>query len=616
MCGFIAIISKGEKPVSVEQLQRMSQDIIHRGPDDFGMWTQDWCGLAFRRLSILDLSEHGHQPMIDPTGEYVIVYNGEVYNYQSLRSHLQSEGILFSSTSDTEVVLQSYIRWGEECVSKFVGMFACIILHIPTRRIFIARDQLGIKPLYWTENRDFIFLASEIKAFRHAVAFSLNEASLYEQLLFRYVSGTGTPFKNIYKLLQGTYWRFEQGAAPQMYRYYNVTDSLKTKSLMSEQELLPRLEELLKESIRLHTASDVGYNIQLSGGVDSSFITAVLATDWEQQLDTFSITLQDREFDESQYQQMVVARYATRHHDYRLSDVEFDAALEKATWHMDIPIVHLGCVFLMVLCHESVHNSKVILTGEGADELFGGYSRYIIDKKTKLAQQLKRLGFCAAMFPSLPYFNGLKNRMNRSTLDSSLYVSKPDMVSFFEGIPENLHFRENTIRSMVSYRDQLFAHDQTCYLCSLLDRQDKMSMAASVEARVPFCNHLLFEMINPVPDSVKFRGNRTKSLLKTVAEHYLDASLLHRKKIGLVLPLGRWLRSGPLSERLSLLTDQTARDRGFYNHKNIVAAIDAHRQNRRDYGNYLSILIMFEVWMRMFIDDPFRYRGDANVSFS
>ena len=607
MCGFVTIISKNNKPISKEIVKRMTDDIIHRGPDDSGYWLSDWCGIGFRRLSIIDLSEHGHQPMLDPSRTYVIAYNGELYNYSILRKKLQREGVIFFSTSDTEVVLQAFIHWGEACLEKFTGMFAFIIVNIPTKEVFVARDHLGIKPLYYSENNDFIFFSSEIKSLRHVMAFELNHDVLYEQLVYRYVSGPATPFKNIYKCLPGSSSKIIFGNYPQWNSYYDLTSSLDYRENIGEKKFLHILENSLRESIKLHTASDVGFNVQLSGGVDSSFITAILSKDLEQHLDTFSITLDDTYFDESKYQKMVSSSYFTKHHEIRVNDKLFAESLERATWHMDVPIVHMGCVFLMVLCHHSKEDSKVILTGEGADELFGGYSRYYLDKTTHLVLALKRLGIRGNWLPPLSFFAGLKKRLSAKVIDRQLYFQKEDITSCFYNLRENTGYRDDDVESHGSYLSQMLAHDQKCYLSSVLDRQDKMSMAASVEARVPFCNHRLFDMVNPIPDSLKFKGNLPKYLLKKIAETYLDKSLLYRRKNGLNLPLDKWLRKGPLSERLSLLTDQTARQRGFYNHNRIEAAIDDHMQGKSNNAKYLSPMLTFEIWMRMFIDNPFSY---------
>lgn len=604
MCGFVAVFAKQDRPIPGGVIEHMTDDIVHRGPDDVGFWSEDWFELGFRRLSILDLSERGHQPMVDPTGNYVIVFNGEVYNFAELREKLEHQGVRFHSSGDTEVVLQAYIHWGEACLAEFIGMFAFIIVKISTREVFIARDQLGIKPLYYVESQDFFCFSSEIKAFRHVTDFELNHEALYEQLVFRYVAGESTPFRHVRKLLPGSCWHMRQGASPCQKVYYDVTHSLKLKQKVEKKGYLSTLEDGFRQSIQLHTASDVGFNVQLSGGVDSSFITAALTE--EQPLDTFSIVFEDEQWDESKYQRLVTERYGTRHHEFLVDDTLFSDALEKATWHMDVPIVHLGCVLLMLLCQQSVQNSKVILTGEGADELLCGYTRYRLNLKTRTALILQKFGLSDRILFALPHFAEL-GRFLGNVIDTQVFFDKPTMLTCFQELPQNTTYRDEMVQSQDSYVAKLLAHDQTCYLASLLDRQDKMSMAASVEARVPFCNPRLFDMVNPVPEALKLRGGMPKYLLKKIAEPYLDHDLLYRRKNGLVIPLKQWLQKGPLSERLTLLTDKTARERGFYNIRNLEVAVNDHRQGIQEV-RFLSNILMFEIWMRMFIDSGGCYR--------
>ena len=611
MCGIVGAISKNTQPAPHETVREMSNDIVHRGPDDAGYWTTDWCSLGFRRLSIIDLSEHGHQPMFDPTGTFLIVYNGEVYNYLALRQELQDQGVEFQSTSDTEVVLQAYIRWGETCLNRLIGMFAFIIVKIPTREVFIARDQLGIKPLYYHETRDHIYFASEIKALRHVTPFKLNSDTLYEQLVFRYVAGESTPFEGIRKFPAGSYWKFQHGQSPVSREFYDVTDSLKSREDVSEEDLLPDIRAGVIDSISAHTASDVGYTVQLSGGVDSSFITAVLAKEFGHELDTYSIVVRGERCDESEFQRMVSKDYSARHHELELDGDDFAGVLEKATWHMDVPIIHMGCVMLMLLCEQSVNTSKVILTGEGADELFNGYNRHLrmsIDggSSSDFLSNLFGPGQSRLGIPrTFPIVRNLVGRTTQGLLDMQRTLKRPVMESFLSDLEQNTTYREAVVGSQDSEISKELAHDQKCYLESLLDRQDKMSMAASVEARVPFCNPVLFDMLNPVSPALKLKNSTTKYLLKKIGEEYLDRSVLHRRKNGLNLPIEDWLRDGPLSDRLTMLTDQTARERGFYNNRAIEAAIDRYRKREgtAPLGRYLMAFLAFETWMRMFIDN-------------
>ena len=601
MCGFVAMFSKKGCPVPQDAIKAMTDEIYHRGPDDAGYWMEDWGGLGFRRLAIIDLSQNGHQPMFDATGNHVIVFNGELYNYLEIRDQLKQHGVQFRSSSDTEVVLQAYRHWGKDCLERFVGMFSFIVVTLATREIFIARDPLGIKPLYVTENDDFWIFASEIKAFRHIMRFELNHDALYEQFVFRWVAGEETPFKNVKKLPPGSFWKFRQGETPQTQIYRDVTTTLEPSETRPEASCLNDIQSALWQSIHLHTRSDVGYTVQLSGGVDSSLITAVLSQDTNQHIDTFSISVDDVACDESQYQHLVSQQYATEQHEIQVNSAFFAEALQRATWHMDVPVVHLGSVLLMRLCEASAKKSKVVLTGEGADELFGGYGHYAPKKKIRKWISLKQLSDKNRALSYLCHKLILEKRLPPA-INAQLVFPRVLMESFLTDLSPSLPYRQAIVDSQKDYVNQIFAHDQLCNLQSHLDRQDKMSMAASVEARVPFCNHKLFEQINPLSAHQKLKNGQTKYLLKKIAEPYLPYDLLYRPKNGLNLPFGKWLFEDALSDYLPLLTDQTVRERGFYNHTAITRALDEHRKGVRDYAKFFAVILTFEIWMRMYID--------------
>ncbi|HDZ62680.1 MAG TPA: asparagine synthase (glutamine-hydrolyzing), partial [Nitrospirae bacterium] len=444
MCGIAAQFSKNSRLPDKARVRAMAEDISHRGPDDEGYYFGDWFGLGFKRLSILDLSQAGHQPMFDEQKNYVIVYNGELYNFKQIRQELATKGYAFFSNSDTEVVLKSFIEWGPECLSKFVGMFAFIIVDLKKGRVFTARDHLGIKPLYMYQDEANILFASEIKSFRQFTKFSLNEDALYEQFSYRYVSDRQTIFKNIYRLSPGTYMEFDKKGVIHEKRYYDVAEGLLNPG--TSKINLGSIEADLKNSIFMHTQSDVGYNIQLSGGIDSSYITAVLAKDYGQDLHTYSVTLKDYEKDESRYQNIVADLYRPKHHSFELSGTDMADNLPKATWNMDMPVVHDACVFLMLLCEHSRQHSKVILTGEGADELFGGYGRYKIPFRRKLAFQLRRImGPQPKLVPNFWKFRTLRSLMSRDIgLDEQIDFDQGASSGLFEGLDKNIQYRQET----------------------------------------------------------------------------------------------------------------------------------------------------------------------------
>jgi len=600
MCGINCIIAKAGKPVDPKQLADMNRLIFHRGPDDEGFFQSDWVGLGFRRLSIIDTSYAGHQPMHDSSGRYVCVFNGEIYNYIELREQLKQAGYIFKTQSDTEVVINAYTHWGEACLNHFVGMFAIIIVDLHQREMFIVRDQLGIKPLYYMEDEHYYYFSSEIKAFNAVTKLQANPEAYFEQFIFRYVSGDRTNFSGVKKLLPGHYMKYnDKIRRHNLHCYFDLKKSFSKNKNVTTQEI----SEALQESFLLHTRSDVGYSLQLSGGVDSSYITSVLSQQAARPLMTFSISLNDPLLDESQYQLYVSQRYKTDHHMVEYNAEDYFKHLNKATYHMDAPIMHGGCVFLMLLCQEISKQTKVVLTGEGADELFGGYRRHLPNLPIRLALMMKKFHLPSQIIPALWKLRGLKHLMSDDLIyNANEYNHSEVYRNLFSTPTRDIFYRKIISNSPdFDYSQAMQFYDQSTYLCSLLDRQDKISMAMSVETRVPYVNPILFKSINALSSKIKIQRNRTKFLLKQSAASHFTPDFLNRKKNGLLLPYDQWLKQKTgLSEYLSLLTDTTAKNRGIYQIANIKKNIDQFRQGDSSFAKPLLCLIHMEVWHRVF----------------
>jgi asparagine synthase (glutamine-hydrolysing) len=600
MCGIVAQFSKNAQPPDTFRIKAMADDIQHRGPDDEGFYFGNWYGIGFKRLSIMDISQGGHQPMFDEEKNYLIVYNGELYNFKSIRQELIGKGYSFFSNSDTEVVLKSFIEWNKECLSKFIGMFAFIIVDLVKGKVFVARDQLGIKPLYFYQDKNNMLFASEIKCFRHFIRFELNVSALYEQFFFRYVSGRRTIFKDIHRLPPGSYIEFDKRGIISEFQYYDVTDSLLNPRKRDVD--LKSVEDSLKKTIYSHTQSDVGYNVQLSGGVDSSYIVAVLSKDFNQDLNTFSCELKGHENDESKYQKYVADRFKTNHHSIELTGKDLADSLHKATWHLDIPISGGGSSpFLMLLNDYAKQNSKVILAAEGSDELFSGYDRYSIP--LELTHILKQFGLNEKMFPDVWKIGDVGPFISQDIdLSEQIFLTHKDHMKFFKNRGKNIGFRKEMSDNFSELLEKVIASDQTSNLQFRFEVQDKMGMASSVEVRVPFCVPHLFDLVNsfrpkdritPVP----------KYILKKCAESYFDDEFIYRRKIGFHLPTASWLRDkNNFGSYFDLLTDNIFKQRGFYNSKLVAKAIDEHLKGEKDYSKSLSFIIHFEIWHRMFID--------------
>ncbi|MCH8996920.1 MAG: asparagine synthase (glutamine-hydrolyzing) [Proteobacteria bacterium] len=601
MCGFVVQFSFDGAPPDRERLAAMCADIEHRGPDGSGFFYRDWVGMGFRRLAILDPSSAADQPMVSRDGRYVLVYNGELYNFRELRQELEQAGIEFTSSGDTEVILEAFIRWGKDCPHRFIGMFAFVVLDLEKGVAFAARDHLGIKPLYFRRVGASLLLASEIKPFRHYAPFELNGNAYYEQLCFRYVPGRQTIFDDVFRLEPGCWMEIRRDGRVQETRYYDLTEKLAARPRAALD--LGEVEAALEDSILRHTQSDVGYNIQLSGGVDSSYITAVLAGKLGTPLKTFSVTLKEG-LDEGPYQRQVAEQFGTTHNSFAFDADDLESAYLRAAWHMDMPIVHVACPFLMLLCDRSRTDSKVILTGEGADEVFCGYQRFIIPPAEKLAGMVRRTGVPSGLVPGFWKFRGLKHLMARDAAVEAQRNGEPEIMEKI--LPEaarDLGYRRSIADRFTDPLDKRIALDQAGYLQSMLERQDRMSMAASVEARVPFCSRPVYELVNRIENAAKIRNGTTKAILKRLASKYFPEPFVHRRKSGFTLPLAAWLRSnGGMARFLDLLTDQTFRDRGIYDAAKVEALIREHRTGQRDRYKELFALINFEIWYRLFID--------------
>ncbi len=599
MCGFAAIFETG-RLFDPALLNAIDRDLYHRGPDSGGQISEPGVGLVFRRLAIMDLGHGADQPMMDASKRYSMVFNGEIYNFRTLRSELAALGANFKTTSDTEVILQGYIHWGERIFERIEGMFAVVIWDRQERKVIAARDPLGIKPLYLLHTGNLTAFASEIRPLKRFIDARPDPKAISELLIFKFAAGRLSNIQGIDKLPGGTIVTLNMSENSLVERRFcDPLDTLKEDHALTEAEALEQASEAVKASVKAHLQSDVGYTVQLSGGVDSSLITALASRSTQGQLNTFGINLDPLPHDEGEYRKQVADRYNITHHEVKLSNHDYADALPRAIQHMEGPVAHSGCVLLMLLCDQISKYSKVTLTGEGADELFGGYMRY------QQWEYLQRKGRYARIVPSFawPMLQRYREIQRYSGRDAAIYGSVyGDFLATMDLFPDLVPepgAREAAATRFQDFPSRMFAVDQSAYLESLLLRQDKLSMAASVEARVPFTHYPLFKLVNSFPHALRAPTGITKPILKKIAEPYLSDDLLYRRKVGLTLPLLDWFSEEKgLGRYLELLTDSDSRLASYCDKKMLRKVVNDFRQGKRHGLPPIENLVSIELWLR------------------
>lgn len=605
MCGFAAIVSPGRR-LSPHLAKALDGDLYHRGPDSSGSFVQDGCALVFRRLAIMDPDPRSDQPFSDESGQVHLVFNGEIYNQADLRRRLSEAGVMFRTTSDTEVVLRGWIEWGEELFGRLEGMYALAIVDQRSRRLVAARDPLGIKPLYLLCDDGFVALASEMRPLHRFRKAEVDPDAVPELMTFGWAAGGNSNFKGIERVAGGTLVSVSLGdATVSRKRFLDPLDLLENGSSASQEESAAIVRDAVRSSIESHLMSDVGYTVQLSGGVDSSLIAAVTAGLSGNRLKTFGVALpDDQAFDESDWRRSVVDRYAIDHEELLLGNAEYADALPTAIRHMEGPVPHGADPMLMMLCQRSREESRVILTGEGADEFFGGYERYATWPSVQRKELLSRF-FPKWCLPDCPPFRGVRRLSGRDAAAyASVYQDLEHLALLFPELVPAPGAREKVSARFDDLLTRIYAVDQFAYLESLLVRQDKMSMAASVEARVPFVHLPLAKVVNALPRRVLSPGGETKPLLKQMAETYLPHDLVHRRKNGFRIDYDVWMRDERhLGRYLDGLVDSGSRLAGFVDSGRLRDAVGGFR-NGIPSNLRLFKLMNLEMWLRSVDEAP------------
>lgn len=554
MCGICGILNLGDvPPVEAATLQHMSRSMAYRGPDDAGTYLEPGFGMVSLRLAILDLSLMGHMPMRSPDGRYYIIYNGEVYNFAELRAGLQAKGISFRSHTDTEVLLHLYILYGPAMLERCNGMFAIAIWDAQERQLFLARDRMGIKPLCYAMQDGRLFFASEEKAlFAAGVRAEFDESTWPELLYFRYVSGARTPYRGVRRLLPGHYM-LVQGGHISVHQWWSLEAAAASgPSTQTPDRAAEELLALLDESVRLRRISDVPVGVLLSGGLDSGGIAALMARQAGSGVESFTVRFQQREYDEGELARQVAERYGLKYHELFLPHDDIPALLQESTHLLDAPIVHGNDLHILAVSRFAKPLVTVLLSGEGADEVLGGYVRYRLFLYEALFGPLS-LG-ARALRSVLPTRGRERKTLELLALtdtEQRLIFSSAEVfpASTLASADFGLDYR----RQMARLAQRLYAHgtrqamfyEQHTYVQSVLDRNDRMTMGASIECREPYLDYKLVEWAARVPQGLLFQNGVGKAPLRRALAAYLPPSILNHKKWGFGVPWHVYFRQLP-----------------------------------------------------------------------
>jgi asparagine synthase (glutamine-hydrolysing) len=621
MCGIAGFVISGAVQSGLPVLKKMTGILAHRGPDGQGYYTGKTAFLGHRRLSIIDVA-NGSQPLSNEDGSIWVTYNGEIFNHADLRSVLERGGHRYRTRADTETVVHAYEEYGCDCVRHFRGMFAFAIWNELTGELFCARDRLGIKPFYYFWDGRLFAFASEIKALlQHpAISTELNEANVPEYLAFGYGSDDSTLFKGIRKLMPGCTLLLETRLPPQrlqIRQYWDVPESPEISPRRTDREWIAECRERLEETVRMRLMSDVPLGLFLSGGVDSSAIAALMKRNSNGPVKTFAVGYPKSEFSELGHARCVARALGTDHHEVVIGSDEFFGALPRLIWHEDEPIVWPSSVSLYFVSQLARQHVKVVLTGEGSDELFGGYGRYRFYLENLRAMRVygllpsffrRRVRDVVAMSPLLSA--SLRRKLGHTILGrgeeiESLYldnfycaISQADLgaLGASEGSPYAPFLRYWAARENQSPLGRLLYADQKTYLVELLMKQDQMSMATSIESRVPFLDHPLVEFAARVPDRLKIRNGIGKHILKEAVRDLLPPEIIDRKKMGFPTPLSAWFREDKAEPIFSALRARNGLLASLMHLPAVDALIERHRSGFEDATDRIWRLLNFQIW--------------------
>ena len=554
MCGINGILKFSQEKVDQNQLLKMRDSLEHRGPDDAGFFVQDNIGLGHRRLSIIDTSALGHQPFISENKRYILVFNGEIYNYKSFYSEIKAKGLTIKTGSDTEVLMLLFELYGMKFLNRLHGMFAFAIWDTVDKNLILARDRMGVKPLYYAFYQNAIYFASEQKAlFTAGIPLEISENGLDEYFFNRFVAGENTLYNRVKKLLPGHYMVLENNGYTTFKKWWNLKSEIENYSLIKNPK--EWFEEIFFDSVKLRMVSDVPVGVLLSGGLDSCSILSSLYHQDFKNINTFNIGFGEEEHNES-----YLAKKITEEYHYNFSTTQLDNEslyqnLLESTYYQDEPIMHMNEPHLLSVSKMAKPKVKVLLSGEGADELMGGYVRYKALKNPSLLKVVSGLSLMKE-FNKKPRYDKLLRYSKIDNVDDLIIFNGsnvyPDDIKSFYGrkeMPLNIYRHEILEEAKTLYPNnpqrQALYFDQHTYMCSLLDRNDRCTMGSSIECREPFLDYRLIAGLGSLEDKWLFTGKKGKFILKTTMENKLPKEIIDFKKVGLSAPWYNYLTEYP-----------------------------------------------------------------------
>jgi len=633
MCGIVGFIDKNKR---VDILNNMLEAQSYRGPDDSGVYFDDNNGVHFghNRLSIQDLSSHGHQPFVSDCKNYIIVFNGEVYNFKTIRAELEELGYRFISNSDTEVILYAYKQWGIECIEKFIGMFAFSIHDKIQEKLLLVRDRAGVKPLYYYTNDNKFVFSSELKSFHkhHEFKKELNKEVLPYYFQFGYIPTPYSIFKNCYKLEAGHYLELIiDNLEFKITKYWDVNEFYEKERIdKSEDEILKDIESILNDSINLRMVSDVSVGVFLSGGYDSSLVASILAKKQGKKINTFTIGFDDEKYNEAEHAKSLAQYLDTDHTEYYMKDNDMLDLVEKLPFYYDEPFGDSSALPTMIVSQMAREKVTVALSADGGDEAFCGYSKYFFLNKfsnifsSKIKKQILKTSLnlmsdnlVENINNILPKnlkqtnikdkYNKFKRAINSDSLEemfqnASSYVDKNDVDKILNINSNRSIYSLFENKSNLSYLNYMMSVDYKAFMNDdVLTKVDRATMSVSLEGREPLLDHRIIEYLAGVPESLKYKNKQGKYLLRQILYKYLPKEMVDKPKSGFQIPLDEWLK-GDLRYLVEKYLDEKSLDDEIFNISEVLEL-----KTKLFLGQYVNInqiwlIITFEMWKEKWFD--------------